>query len=148
MIETAHRYRKNIGVLCLAAGLCGCLGALTIAQTPMRGTLTGVVTADQGQVVGFRVAAHNLDRRLWYIVFTNKGRYTVPQALPGRYEIVVNEPGYESSTASARLGAGDSKSADIALKRKSGAAAVSDDEMLPANRRGNSAKKVVYVNTM
>src|SRR5690348_114667 len=61
-------------------------GAFTEAQTGARGTLTGTVSADRGQVIGFRVAAHNLDRRIWYTVFTNKGRYTVPQALPGRYE--------------------------------------------------------------
>ena len=25
-------------------------------------------------MIGLRVAAHNLDQRLWYIVFTNKGQ--------------------------------------------------------------------------
>ncbi len=71
------------------------LQVLLVAQTSGRGTLTGTVTADSGQVIGFRVTAHNLDRRVWYTVFTRRGRYTVPQALPGRYEITVNEPGYE-----------------------------------------------------
>src|SRR5437773_11098527 len=81
----------------IAAGVWS-LSLLALAQAPMRGTLSGTVAADQGQVVALRVTAHNLDRRLWYVVFTNKGRYTVPQALPGRYEVTVNEPRFESST--------------------------------------------------
>jgi len=39
------------------------------AQQSERGTIRGTVTADQGKVIGFRVAAHNLDQRLWYTVF-------------------------------------------------------------------------------
>ncbi len=130
------------------AGAVGFLSLLVSAQVPARGTLNGTVTSDKGEVIGFRVAAHNLDRRLWYTVFTNKGRYTVPQALPGRYEVMVNEPGYESSTASAQLGPGDSKTANVTLKQKGAAGSLSSDEMLPANRRGNTAKKIVYVNSM
>ncbi len=78
---------------------------------PLRGTITGRVTADRGDVRAFRVAAHNLDRRLWYTVFTNKGQYTVPQALPGRYELTVVEPDYESPRVTVQLGAGDSQKA-------------------------------------
>src|SRR5262245_22115722 len=121
---------------------------IVTAQGTARGTLTGTITADKGQVVGFRVAAHNLDRRIWYTVFTNKGRYTVPQALPGRYELIVNEPGYESPTISVRLAAGESKSADVAVKRKGAADQSVEDEMLPANRRGSGARKIVYVDSM
>jgi virginiamycin B lyase len=88
----------------------------SLAQQPVRGTITGAVSSDRGRVIGFRVAAHNLDRRLWYTVFTSKGRYTVPQALPGRYEVMVNEPGYDSPTVSVQLAPGESKTADLGLK--------------------------------
>ena len=73
-----------------------CFSPPSPAQQSVRGTISGRVTADQGQVRAFRVAAHNLDQRLWYTVFTRNGQYTVPQALPGLYELTVNEPGYAS----------------------------------------------------
>src|SRR5271165_4663242 len=99
-----------------------CFSLPSPAQKPARGTITGTVSADQGKVIGFRVAAHNLDRRLWYTVFTSKGRYTVPQALPGRYEVTVNEPEYDSATVNLQLGPGESKVADLALKHQGDAA--------------------------
>src|SRR5262245_14721727 len=87
------------------------------AQAPARGTITGMVTSEEGKVVGLRVAAHNLDQRLWYVVFTNKGRYTVPQALPGRYEIMVNEPAFGSPREAVTLRAGDTQTVNIALDK-------------------------------
>ena len=62
----------------------------SFAQAPQRGTITGTVTADQGEVRGFRVTAHNLQYKLWYTVFTSKGKYTIPQALPGLYDVIDN----------------------------------------------------------
>src|ERR1019366_9641324 len=88
------------------------------AQQIKRGTIKGTITADQGQVVGFRVAAHNLDRKLWYTVFTVKGQYTIPQALPGQYEIMVHEPDYDSPKISVQLGPSDAKAVDIAVKKR------------------------------
>ena len=72
--------------------------AQTQTSPPNRGTLSGTVTADQGAVVGFRVTVHNLTYKLWYTVFTVKGHYTVPQALPGSYDVIVLEKGYTSPT--------------------------------------------------
>jgi streptogramin lyase len=101
-----------------AALLAVCLQLSTSAQSSARGTITGRVTADQGEVRAFRVAAHNLDRRLWYTVFTSNGQFTVPQALPGRYELTVVEPDYESPRVSIQLGAGGSQTGDLALKKR------------------------------
>ena len=108
-------------VLMIAAAVlvaAACLQLAASAQSSARGTITGRVTADRGDVRAFRVAAHNLDRRLWYTVFTNKGQYIVPQALPGRYELTVVEPEYESPRVTVQLGAGDSQQGDLALKRR------------------------------
>src|ERR1017187_498770 len=66
------------------------------AQTIERGTISGSVKTDQGTVRGFRVRAHNLESRFWYVVFTKDGRYTIPQALPGSYEVHVEQEGYDS----------------------------------------------------
>jgi streptogramin lyase len=119
------------------------------AQQPVRGIIKGTVTADQGQVRGFRVAAHNLDRRLWYTVFTNKGQYTVPQALPGRYEVMVYEPDYDSPKAPVRLGPGENQTADLVVKKRTqegnSNAGGGGDEAIQSRR---NTGKIVYVNSM
>jgi mono/diheme cytochrome c family protein len=66
------------------------------SKQAQRGTLTGKVTADQGTVHSFAVMAHNLLYRVRYMVFTKNGQYTVPQALPGPYEVYAAEFGYSS----------------------------------------------------
>jgi len=88
------------------------------AQAPARGTITGMVSADQGQVRGFRVTAHNLRSMIWYVVFTKDGKYTVPQALPGAYEISVLQDGYDSPVQKVELGPGESQTVNIALKKQ------------------------------
>jgi hypothetical protein len=80
------------------------------------------VTADQGPVVGFRVTVHNLTYRLWYTVFTVKGHYRVPQALPGSYDVTVLERGYTSTPLRIDLEAGENKTVDIAIKKTDGRA--------------------------
>src|ERR1700690_810194 len=107
----------NLALGMLLAVAVSCLSKTSSAQSA-RGAIEGRVTADRGQVIAFRVAAHNLDRRLWYTVFTNRGHYTVPQALPGRYEVTVFEPAYDSTPQQVDLGAGDNKTADLAVTRR------------------------------
>ncbi len=142
--RTALRWRlmpaSVIALVLMAAS------SLAIAQqsgAPVRGVIRGRVTADQGRVIAFRVAAHNLDRRLWYTVFTSKGQYTVPQALPGRYEIMVYEPAYDSPRLSVQLGPGEQKNADFAITRRPAGA---DGGEEPAKPGGTG--KVQYINSI
>lgn len=86
--------------------------------SPARGTIAGSVTADQGTVRGFRVTAHNTRYLVWYVVFTKDGKYTVPQALPGPYEISVLQDGYDSPTLKNDLGEEQTLKADIAVKKQ------------------------------
>jgi hypothetical protein len=147
--EKKTMLQKCLAVTFGIASMVLCFSLPSSAQTVVRGTITGTVTSDQGQVIGFRVAAHNLDHRLWYTVFTNKGHYTVPQALPGHYEVMVNEPGYDSPTITLTLGQGESKTADVMLKRSTqGDAAglgMRDDE---GPNLGARAGQVVVVKTL
>ncbi|HVZ61738.1 MAG TPA: hypothetical protein VG892_13210, partial [Terriglobales bacterium] len=46
----------------VAALMFACFSLSLLAQQSGRGTISGRVTADEGQVVAFRVSAHNLDR--------------------------------------------------------------------------------------
>jgi streptogramin lyase/mono/diheme cytochrome c family protein len=87
------------------------------SQPAKRGTLTGTVTADQGQVHAFSVMAHNLLYRVRYMVYTKDGRYTVPQALPGPYEVYAAEYGYSSSTMKGDLKPGGAATVDLPVTR-------------------------------
>ena len=124
------------------------LGVFLFAQQSTRGTISGVVTADQGEVRAFRVAAHNLDLRLWYVVFTSNGTFTVPQALPGQYELEVLEPGYVSARMLVRLAPGGSETVNLSLKSESVAErpdSVGGDEGPASNV---SSRNIVYVDSM
>ncbi len=123
------RPRLKIAPLVLLAGLaCGGYAAAQTAprnaadvapqSAPERGTISGKVTADQGAVRGFRVTAHNLQYRVWYTVFTKNGQYTVPQALPGPYEVSVVEDRYTSPVQKIDLAAKQSATADIAVTQQ------------------------------
>jgi streptogramin lyase len=109
--------QRLVAAAIATAGSLWAFGFLAFAQAPVRGTITGTVAAAEGKVIGLRVAAHNLDQRLWYIVFTNKGQYKIPQALPGRYEITVNEPGFGSPKESVQLRAGGTQTVDFSLDK-------------------------------
>jgi streptogramin lyase len=119
--ESFGRFKMMLR-LCNAASVVMAAFVMTtlpvMAQQNSRGTIEGNVTADQGKVIGFRVAAHNLDRKLWYTVFTVNGHYRVPEALPGRYEIMVHEPDYDSPKSPLQVSAGDTKKIDLAIKKR------------------------------
>lgn len=68
------------------------------SKPPARGTIVGSVTSDQGPLRAFRVTAHNLQYRVRYMVYTKQGHYSIPQALPGPYEIFGTETGFSSPT--------------------------------------------------
>jgi len=121
-VEKKTILRLHLTMTFLIAPMILCCCVPSRAQQVSRGTIKGTVTADQGEVRGFRVAAHNLDHRLWYTVFTVKGHYTVPQALPGRYEVMVYEPDYDSPKEPVQLGPGENKTADLAVKKRQAAA--------------------------
>ena len=95
MVSKRALSRLSGSVILIALLVLLAFDASLFAQTPRRGTIAGMVTADQGEVRGFRVTAHNLQYKLWYTVFTNKGKYTIPQALPGLYDVTVLELGYK-----------------------------------------------------
>ncbi len=83
-----------------------------------RGTISGSVTADQGTVKAFRVKAKNAERGVTYTVFTRAGKYRVPEALAGSYEVWVDQAGFKSSNEKADLKAGDDKSVNVTLTKQ------------------------------
>ena len=146
--------QRMAGLLWLGAMVLATIAARaqTASTTPNRGTLSGTVTADQGSVVGFRVTVHNLTYRLWYTVFTVKGHYRVPQALPGSYDVTVLERGYTSTTLRIDLSPGESKTVDIAIKKTDGRAGAAQGASTEAFGAAagvpGAASNTVWVNSM
>jgi Carboxypeptidase regulatory-like domain len=89
-----------------------------LGHPPKRGEIAGRVTTDQGPARGFRVTAHNLRYKLWYVVFTKEGRYSIPQALPGSYEVSVLQEGYRSSAKSVALEPGNAWSVNLEVSKE------------------------------
>ena len=125
-----------------------CVSAFS--QEPQRGTITGTVTADQGEVRGFRVTAHSLQYKLWYTVFTDKGKYTIPQALPGLYDVTVLEHGYKSPTLPVRLAPGQSQTLDFAITKQADQSAPDNSRVLDSDSANfaATASKTIWVNSM
>jgi len=146
------RFLHILPACLLAATVCVDAASSHAQTAPARGTLTGTVTADQGAVAGFRVTVHNTTYRLWYTVFTNKGHYTVPQALPGVYDVTVLERGYTSPTIRVDLAPGETKTVDLAVKnlaaRPAGVQGASTEAIQSAMGGPPVAANTVWVDSM
>ncbi len=93
-------------------------------------TLSGTVTADRDYalsqasgkhipaLVAVRVRARDIDRHIVYTVFTNKGKYHIYNLPAGNYQMSALQDGFDSTTPTVELKAGESKTADVALKVK------------------------------
>ena len=158
MRQQMKQWRIAPGLILLGALLVAGIASRAQIATPgpmaasVRGSLSGTVTSDQGSVVGFRVTVHNLTYKLWYTVFTVKGHYTVPQALPGSYDVMVLERGYASPTLRIDLAPGENKTADIAIKKigggPGGTQGASTEGMMAAAGGPGVAANTVWVNSM
>ena len=60
------------------------------------GRVIGTITADRGEVRGFRVKARDTVNRIMYTTFTKAGRYRFVDLPASDYEIWVLQQGYES----------------------------------------------------
>jgi streptogramin lyase len=107
-----------------SAGAAFVLVPLTMAVVAQRpavtgtSTLSGTVTADAGEVRALRVKARNTSSRISYTVFTTKGQYHIYNLPAGIYEIAVVEEAFESPAQKVQLAAGQTQTANIAVKAK------------------------------
>ena len=122
------RVKAVLAAGCLAALLILCVGASGWAQSSA--TISGTVTADRDYalsqasgkhipaLVAVRVRARDVDRRITYTVFTDKGKYHIYNLPAGNYQMSALQDGFDSTTPAVELKAGESKTADVALKVK------------------------------
>lgn len=106
-----------LGLLGLALSPQG-IAAREVANPAANGTISGTVTADQGEVRAFRVKAKDTVHLITYVVFTNKGQYHIYKLPPSTYQIQVMERGFDSPAQSVELKAAETKTVDVALKAK------------------------------
>src|SRR3984893_721446 len=106
-----------LGLLGLALSPQG-IAAREVANPAANGTISGTVTADQGEVRAFRVKAKDTVHLITYVVFTNKGQYHIYKLPPSKYEIQVMETGFNSPAQTVDLKATETKTVDLALKAK------------------------------
>ena len=89
-----------------------------VSATPLvaaGGRLLGSVTADRGDVKGFRVKARDTVNRTQYTVFTKAGRYRFVELPPSTYEVWVLQPGFESPVEVVDIRNGETQRVDLAL---------------------------------
>ena len=89
--------------------------APVMAQRADSATISGAVTADQGDVRAFRVKARDSVHKIIYTVFTNGGRYQFYNLPPSTYDVRVLEVGFDSPVQTLDLKTGDAVTVDLAL---------------------------------
>jgi virginiamycin B lyase len=89
------------------------------AQTSVAaGAISGAVTADRGEVRALRVKARDTVHKMAYTVYTSKGRYHIHNLPPSTYQVQVLEDTFDSSAQTVDVKAGQTQTADFALKGK------------------------------
>ena len=89
---------------------------LALAQaSDATGSISGRVTADQGEVRAVRVKAHDTVHRIAYTVYTHDGRYRIYNLPPSTYDVSVVEEAFEAPTLTVEVSPGARTTVDIAL---------------------------------
>ncbi|MEE8306345.1 MAG: carboxypeptidase regulatory-like domain-containing protein [Gammaproteobacteria bacterium] len=92
----------------------GLLGCSPDAQMEVKATLSGSVVADQ-PFKAARVIARHLDKNVIYTVYTQGGDYHAVHLFPGRYELNVDKPGFETPTQRIEIESGENAEANFKL---------------------------------
>ncbi len=105
-------------VLSFGLGLSGAPPAAKDEPLPVSGmgSLSGTVTAPKSFQAA-KVYAHNLDKNVVYMVFTESGRYQAVDLFPGNYEVSLVKNGFSSPEAQkVTVTAGQNATADFVLR--------------------------------
>src|SRR3981189_860576 len=113
------------GFLIVAALLLWASGGWAQTASAPGGVISGTVTANRDYALSeasgkhipalyaVRVRARDAGRHIIYTVFTNKGHYQIYNLPPGTYQISALPDGFDSTTPSVDLKAGETKTADV-----------------------------------
>src|SRR6202049_1852570 len=118
------------GTLLIAALFSWAISGLAQGQSAQGGTISGTITANREYALSeasgnhipalyaVRVRARDAERHITYTVFTQKGHYQIYNLPPGNYQMSALQDGFDSNGPTVELKAGDTKTADVALKVK------------------------------
>src|ERR1700743_928852 len=103
------RSMLRFGWICVSSGI-------LLAQTS--GDITGVVKDQSGAIVGnAAVTATNIETNVARATVTNtSGIYSFPELTPGRYQVKVTAPGFETALVSLELQVQQTARFDFDLK--------------------------------
>ena len=99
----------------LAVVLAATVGLPAAVSAQGTGTLSGIVTVDDGEVQAFRVKARDTVGRIAYTVYTVEGRYRIYNLPSGTYEVQAIEPGFEPLVRTVQVAAFETTTANLAL---------------------------------
>ncbi len=121
-MDTRHtaRLRHFLAFTLLPIALLGLallvLPVSTAAQSPeASGVIAGRVTADQADVVAFRVKARDTVHRISYTVYTVRGRYQIFNLPPSTYDVQVMEEGFDSPVQTVEVTSGQTTNLNLTL---------------------------------
>ncbi len=118
----------SAGILMSAALLLWAGSGSAQTQSAGSGAISGTITANRDYALSeasgnhipalyaVRVRARDAERRITYTVFTQKGHYQIYNLPPGTYQMSALQDGFDSTRPTVELKAGDTKTADVALK--------------------------------
>src|SRR5258706_10029506 len=90
------------------------------ASLPGTGALSGTVEAPK-PFQAAQVYIRNQEKRMLFMVYTNKGRYRAVALVPGTYEVTVAAGGMQSEVKKITVKAGDAATLNLALQTHEGA---------------------------
>lgn len=120
-MDASKAFWRRPTSLAIVAAVVAWLGVGILAQNSApSGVISGRVTADQGEVRAFRVAAKDTVHKITYTVFTRRGQYNIYNLPVSTYEVSVIEENFDAPAQKVEVKAGQTQTADIALKAKPG----------------------------
>src|SRR5258706_3393321 len=89
------------------------------ASLPGTAALSGTVEAPK-PFQAAQVFIRNREKRMLYMVYTNKGRYSAVALFPGTYQVSVTARGLQSDVKKVVVKAGDTATLNLALQPRDG----------------------------
>lgn len=127
-------------VLLSLAGIAGKIPTAYSADTlPGTASLSGSVKAEK-PFTAAQVYARNMDKNMLYMVYTNSGRYSAINLMPGGYEVWVEKGELKSEHQMLRIQAGDKLTLDLSMQPGPDFALTSKDPAMGGPQFGQGAK--------
>jgi virginiamycin B lyase len=110
-MHRANSFNKLVRLLCFTLLFCSPVRA-EIGGT---GSLEGTVSAPK-PLVAAKMIIRNVDRKIVYAVYTEKGRFTAVNLFPGKYEVSIDKRGFSGPAKTVEIVAGKRATMELAVQ--------------------------------